>query len=211
MDRGFVFNLINDYISGFSPKDPKVRYKDLTVVDITECETKGDIYCPLEDLELLFPFRYLECSYTLKKRILLVFWGSAKTTHVFGGLTERLVGLNTESCSRLRFLTVTQQGRSAGSVRGQDIKGSPWQSVCKLPEHALAAVRGHTAHLLSSSAKAATHVQYFSSVKPIWGLGLLLGTVHVLEAGQNARVLERKGKQVFTTDHIVWTDSLNRH
>lgn len=24
MDRGFVFNLINDYISGFSPKDPKV-------------------------------------------------------------------------------------------------------------------------------------------------------------------------------------------
>lgn len=25
MDRGFVFNLINDYISGFSPKDPKVR------------------------------------------------------------------------------------------------------------------------------------------------------------------------------------------
>ncbi|KAM9537806.1 dedicator of cytokinesis protein 11 isoform 6-T6 [Guaruba guarouba] len=29
MDRGFVFNLINDYISGFSPKDPKllVEYK----------------------------------------------------------------------------------------------------------------------------------------------------------------------------------------
>uniref|UniRef100_A0A2K5XJ37 Dedicator of cytokinesis 11 n=1 Tax=Mandrillus leucophaeus TaxID=9568 RepID=A0A2K5XJ37_MANLE len=24
MDRGFIFNLINDYISGFSPKDPKV-------------------------------------------------------------------------------------------------------------------------------------------------------------------------------------------
>uniref|UniRef100_A0A670Z2V2 Dedicator of cytokinesis 11 n=1 Tax=Pseudonaja textilis TaxID=8673 RepID=A0A670Z2V2_PSETE len=29
MDRGFIFNLINDYISGFSPKDPKllVEYK----------------------------------------------------------------------------------------------------------------------------------------------------------------------------------------
>ncbi|NWQ92464.1 DOC11 protein, partial [Burhinus bistriatus] len=29
MDRGFVFNLINDYVSGFSPKDPKllVEYK----------------------------------------------------------------------------------------------------------------------------------------------------------------------------------------
>ncbi|NXD76424.1 DOC11 protein, partial [Halcyon senegalensis] len=29
MDRGFVFNLINDYISGFSPKDPKllIEYK----------------------------------------------------------------------------------------------------------------------------------------------------------------------------------------
>uniref|UniRef100_H0XC84 Dedicator of cytokinesis 11 n=1 Tax=Otolemur garnettii TaxID=30611 RepID=H0XC84_OTOGA len=26
MDRGFVFNLINDYISGFSPKDPKILF-----------------------------------------------------------------------------------------------------------------------------------------------------------------------------------------
>lgn len=29
MDRGFVFNLINDYISGFSPKDPKVSSRFL--------------------------------------------------------------------------------------------------------------------------------------------------------------------------------------
>lgn len=38
MDRGFVFNLINDYISGFSPKDPKVSStfleRWLTVVHI---------------------------------------------------------------------------------------------------------------------------------------------------------------------------------
>ena len=34
MDRGFVFNLINDYISGFSPKDPKVRSKNIVVVSI---------------------------------------------------------------------------------------------------------------------------------------------------------------------------------
>lgn len=31
MDRGFVFNLINDYISGFSPKDPKVSSKVVPV------------------------------------------------------------------------------------------------------------------------------------------------------------------------------------
>lgn len=41
------------------------------------------------------------------------------------------------------------------------------------------------------------------------GLRLLLGAIHVLEAGQNSRVLEQKGKQVFTINHIVCTDSLS--
>jgi hypothetical protein len=46
MDRGFVFNLINDYISGFSPKDPKVSSKDIVVVAYwtLKHEVKGDSY-----------------------------------------------------------------------------------------------------------------------------------------------------------------------
>uniref|UniRef100_A0A803TN96 Dedicator of cytokinesis 11 n=1 Tax=Anolis carolinensis TaxID=28377 RepID=A0A803TN96_ANOCA len=31
MDRGFIFNLINDYVSGFSPKDPKVSLQLMKV------------------------------------------------------------------------------------------------------------------------------------------------------------------------------------
>lgn len=42
------------------------------------------------------------------------------------------------------------------------------------------------------------------------GLRLLPGAFHVLEAGQNSSVLERKGKQVFTINHIVCTDSLSK-
>lgn len=43
MDRGFVFNLINDYISGFSPKDPKVSSKDIIVVAIGHLSMKSKL------------------------------------------------------------------------------------------------------------------------------------------------------------------------
>uniref|UniRef100_A0A2I3HYZ4 Dedicator of cytokinesis 11 n=1 Tax=Nomascus leucogenys TaxID=61853 RepID=A0A2I3HYZ4_NOMLE len=45
MDRGFIFNLINDYISGFSPKDPKVlaEYK----FDFLQTICNHEHYIPL--------------------------------------------------------------------------------------------------------------------------------------------------------------------
>jgi len=74
MDRGFVFNLINDYISGFSPKDPKVSsiflegWFAVVCIYISQSSVVIILYHPWR------PFRHSSCRVFWRQRPLCLGW-----------------------------------------------------------------------------------------------------------------------------------------